>query len=262
MTEVRHTLEALLNPLFIVLLLMIVAMVFSWHILWAKRLLLCAVIVLFLFSTSFFPAYITKKLESVYPSITHYDPSIKLIVVLSGGQADVDNLPADLVLNTATIKRLLTGIRIWKSIPDTILVLSGGGYGHQIPEAIFMQNLAVKCGIPEDDIQTETQSLNTQAQAHILKKTLKGQSFYLVTSAIHMPRSMALFKENGLHPIAAPADFTFYWQDERWQKRYIPNAHNLVYAEIAMHEILGLFYHNMSKYLFKNDQSRTGSNLN
>ena len=73
-----------------------------------------------------------------------------------------------------------------------------------------------------------------------MKHTLGDKPFYLVTSAIHMPRSMALFTQQGTHPIAAPTDVTNYWQDERWQKRYIPNAHNFLYTEIVLHEYLGL----------------------
>ena len=33
------------------------------------------------------------------------------------------------------------------------------------------------------------------------------EKFILVTSAAHMPRSMALFRKRGLQPIPAPADF-------------------------------------------------------
>jgi uncharacterized SAM-binding protein YcdF (DUF218 family) len=240
MTDIRHTIEALVSPFFLALLCVIIALYFSWQIVWARRLLLLGIMLFILFSTAFFPALLTKKLESIYPPIAYVDQSIKTIVVLSGGQADEASQPADIVLNSASIKRLLTAIRLWKAIPESTLLLSGGGYKRQIPEAELLKNLAIQCGVPLLNIKIENQSLNTADQARLLKQTLGKERFYLVTSAAHMPRSMALFQDQGLHPIAAPADLTYYWLDERWQKRYIPNAHNLVYTDIALHEYLGL----------------------
>jgi len=246
--EFRHTLEAFLNPLFLVLLLIVMALFFSWKIVWARRFLLTATVMSIIFSTSWLPAYLTKSLESVYPAISHYDASVKYIVVLSGGQADVNDKPAEMVLYSASVKRLLTGIRLWKQIPEAKLVLSGGGYGHQTAEAIAMRHLAKQCGVPNEHMIIEDQSLNTSAQSKALKSTLGNQPFYLVTSATHMPRSMMLFRDQGMKPIAVPTDYTYYWQDERWQKRYIPNAHNLVYTEIAMHELLGIVWHYLLRF--------------
>jgi uncharacterized SAM-binding protein YcdF (DUF218 family) len=50
---------------------------------------------------------------------------------------------------------------------------------------------------------------------------------------------MGLFRKQGLNPTAAPTDFTYYWYDERWEKIYIPSPNNLVYLNIAWHELLG-----------------------
>ena len=76
-------------------------------------------------------------------------------------------------------------------------------------------------------------------QIKAIKQLVQDQPFYLVTSAIHMPRSICLARAYGLQPIPAPTDFTFYWNDELWPIRYLPNAHNLFYLSIVMHEVLG-----------------------
>ncbi len=249
MNEIPHTLEAIINPFFLAYVSVVFALFMYGHNNWARGLLFFAVVLLTVFSTSFLPAYMTKHLESRYPPLTHYNPSVKTIVVLSGGQADIKNQPPETVLYSASIKRLLTGIRIWKQTPGATLFLSGGGYGHQMPEATYLRSLALQCGVNSGSIHIEDESLNTEAQARLLKKDIGDKPFYLVTSAIHMPRSMVLFQEQGMHPIAASTDFTYYWQDERWQKRYMPNAHNLIYTEIALHEYLGMLERYFKKVL-------------
>lgn len=102
-----------------------------------------------------------------------------------------------------------------------------------------MKEIAVLSAISSQRIVMEEQSVNTADQAVQLKKILTDEPFYLVTSAIHMKRAVALCRKQGLNPVPAPTDYTYYWNDERWQKRFIPNPNNLVYVNIAWHEILG-----------------------
>ena len=75
----------------------------------------------------------------------------------------------------------------------------------------------------------------------MLKKTLGKDSFYLVTSACHMPRSMAMFKKMGTRPIAAPADFQAVWGTQRGID-FFPKADALSDSERAFHEYLGLLW--------------------
>lgn len=102
-----------------------------------------------------------------------------------------------------------------------------------------MTELAKWFAIDSEKVVVETASINTADQAHELAAIVHDQPFYLVTSAIHMPRSMALCQQQGLHPIAAPTDFTFFWSTDTWVKMVIPNSYNLAYTSIALHEILG-----------------------
>lgn len=241
-SELKHTAEALLNPFFIALIAVVLALIFGWHVRKIRWLLGFFLLIMLVFSTGFLPRLLTQTLESIYPPITIVDVSVKQIVVLSGGQADGEDKPAEMRLYSASIKRLLTAIRLSHDLPQPALILSGGGYAQQTPEAKQLQTLALLCAVKPNRIVLETQSKNTAQQAKALKDRLGRTPFYLVTSAIHMPRSMLLLKRQGLNPIAVPTDFNYYWQDERWQKRWIPNAHNLYYTEIVLHEILGFIY--------------------
>lgn len=159
------------------------------------------------------------------------------------------NLPPQSLLYAASVKRVLEGLRLWRQTPGANLLLSGGGYGQETAEAFRMRKLALLYPIDSSRLQIETGSLNTADQAKAIKTWVGDKPFYLVTSAIHMPRAMALCQAQGLHPIAAPTDFTLYWGDERWQKTFIPNAQNMVFLNIALHELMGLAWGRLSGLL-------------
>ncbi|WP_275940998.1 YdcF family protein [Legionella antarctica] len=196
-------------------------------------------ILLMVISTGWLPNYITNKLETQYPIVQQIDPRINWVVVLSGGQNPLEGMPANLRLSSASIKRLVEGVRLFRALPRAKLVLSGGGSTGEQPEALLLAQLAKWFSIPEQDVVLELKSINTADQARELVSIVHNQPFYLVTSAIHMPRSIALCRQQGLHPIAAPTDYTFFWSTSDKVKMIIPNAYNLSYFSIAMHEVLG-----------------------
>jgi uncharacterized SAM-binding protein YcdF (DUF218 family) len=199
-------------------------------------------VLLLVFSTGWIPKLLTTTLEHRYPIVNKPNPHIQWIVVLSGGQSSANDKPANMLLYSASLKRLIEGIRLYHQLPSAKLLLSGGGYGADIKEAQRLASVTVLLGIPANKIVLETNSINTAAQARMLKKYLGTAPFYLVTSATHMPRSMYMCQKEGLNPLAAPTDFTVYWDSEYWRKVYLPNPQNLVYLTIAWHEILGLLW--------------------
>jgi uncharacterized SAM-binding protein YcdF (DUF218 family) len=68
------------------------------------------------------------------------------------------------------------------------------------------------------------------------------EKFFLVTSAAHMPRSMALFKKRGMQPIPAPADFRAPNTQSSGLVRFFPGVWSLGQSQIALHEYLGLVW--------------------
>jgi uncharacterized SAM-binding protein YcdF (DUF218 family) len=83
-------------------------------------------------------------------------------------------------------------------------------------------------------------SLDTADQAELIAKMLGREKFILVTSAAHMPRSMALFKRRGMQPIAAPTDFRASTTPSSDPTRFFPGATSLGQTQTALHEYLGL----------------------
>ncbi|WP_133130022.1 YdcF family protein [Legionella yabuuchiae] len=249
MKFIRPFLEAIINPFFLTVILFLgclIVLTRRGNSRAVKVGFLMVFICLLTFSTAFLPRYLTKQLEGQYTPILEPNPSIQRIVVLGGGQYQYANSPSNNLLTSASTRRLMEGVRLYRLLPGSKLILSGGNFNGEPSEASRMFDLTQWFEIPSKDIVLETASINTADQARELKQLLKGQSFYLVTSAIHMPRSMALFQKQGLTPIAAPTDFTFYWSDERWEKLFFPNPKNFAYLNIAWHEILGRIWANLT----------------
>ena len=242
MVIARHMIEYLVNPFFLCLFFLGLSTFLLWrhtHLVFVRVALLLVFICLVVISTSWLPSYMTNKLEGQYPVVKQVDPTIRWVVVLGGGQNQLEGMPANDLLTSASIKRLIEGVRLLGLLPQAKLVLSGGDYGAKQPEALILAQVAKWFSIPEHRVVLELKSMNTADQAREVVSIVHDKPFYLVTSAVHMPRSMALFQQQGLHPIAAPTDFTFFGSRDSSEKVVIPNAYNLVYFYIAMHEILG-----------------------
>ncbi|MEE9555831.1 MAG: ElyC/SanA/YdcF family protein, partial [Candidatus Adiutricales bacterium] len=81
----------------------------------------------------------------------------------------------------------------------------------------------------------------TKDQARIIKKIVGSERVILVTSASHMPRSMALFEKQGMRPIPAPTNFLAVKRSEKRKlKDFLPTAGAAFKTERAFHEYLGL----------------------
>jgi uncharacterized SAM-binding protein YcdF (DUF218 family) len=134
-------------------------------------------------------------------------PVVRWIVVLGGGHVADSQLPATGQLSTPSLARLIEGIRIYRRLPQTKLILSGGPGFTNTSDGAIMAQAAQALGVPAAAIVAETAARDTEEQAQLIKPIVQQDQFILVTSANHLPRAMALFQKVGLQPIPAPADF-------------------------------------------------------
>jgi len=109
-----------------------------------------------------------------------------------------------------------------------------------VPEAEVMAQIAMLLGVRPQDVRLEPDSRDTWDQAELIAKMLGRERLILVTSAAHMPRSMALFKKCGLQPIPAPTDFLIRESPRPLPGRFFPRAASLEEVNAALHEYLGL----------------------
>jgi uncharacterized SAM-binding protein YcdF (DUF218 family) len=167
-----------------------------------------------------------RPLEWQYPSLAQ-TPHADAIVVLGGGSR-----PASPPRPSAEVSdggdRLIYAVELYKAGAAPHLLLSGGIVGVDgpalAPEAESMAELLTTMGVPPDALWLESKSRNTYENAVETKQILDGkgiQRIILVTSAMHMPRSVAIFKNQGFDVIPAPTDYSVTVAD--WDYYFTPD---------------------------------------
>jgi len=198
-----------------------------------RKIIALSFLALVLTSYGVFSYWPLATLENIHPPVdlTSVRPMrIGWVVVLAGN-------------NEETYVRLAEGIRIHRALPGTKLLVSGGKVMDAAPETSSsrMARIASGLGVNPGDIVQENLSRDTGDEARIVHSMVGEAPIVLVTSAYHMHRSMILFEEQGMHPVAAPVGYRTL-PEERYLSpgSLFPDAGNLVEAEIVLHEVLGI----------------------
>ena len=249
-------LKKIVGPFFYPVSLCLGILILGLFCLWATRrqrlgkgLVTLGTVLLLLLSVPCISMQFLTPLERRYPVLLHPETiswgeksstSPKWIVVLGGGHVSDPRLPANSQINQAALGRVVEGVRLYKNIPGSKLLLSGGRVFDPVPESEVMAQIAGLLGVKPQDISLESDSRDTADEAKIIARMVGREKFILVTSASHMPRSMALFRKRGLQPIAAPTDFLGQESQGFDPNRFFPGARPLGQVETALHEYLGL----------------------
>jgi uncharacterized SAM-binding protein YcdF (DUF218 family) len=104
--------------------------------------------------------------------------------------------------------------------------------------------------IPDSAMILQTKSQNTHEDAVYSAQLLqeKGISkIILVTSAMHMPRSVALFKKQGIDVIPSPTDFTI--TEDGWNRMFSPNLETLLTNLLPNSSAIGLTTTVLKEYI-------------
>jgi uncharacterized SAM-binding protein YcdF (DUF218 family) len=168
-------------------------------------------------------------------------PQPSVIVLLSGGmRRDAADAGDFGVLNAASLQRTLTAAQLAKRTPEAQLVISGGGHnGDGVAQSTIMADLARGFGVPADAIRAETESTTTWENAtriRALQPALPSR-IWLVTSALHMPRSLLAFRAAGFDPCAYPGDYRSAPFDG--PADLLPSAGAIANSDSVLHEWAG-----------------------
>jgi uncharacterized SAM-binding protein YcdF (DUF218 family) len=253
MFMLKKLVASFLYPVPLCLELLILGLFFLWvtqRQRLGKILVTLGTVLLLLLSSSFISSGLLTPLEHRYPALLHPETiawegphpatSPKWIVVLGGGHVSDPRLPPNSQIVGTALSRVVEGVRLYKAIPGSKLLLSGGGGYDPIPEAEVLARIAVLLGAKPQDILLEPDSRDTADEAEIIAKMIGRKKFILVTSAAHMPRAMALFKKCGLRPLPAPTDYLDRQAQGFSLGSFSPRAVSLEQVETAVHEYLGL----------------------
>jgi len=134
--------------------------------------------------------------------------------VLGGGEQNAQSYAWQQVSLGSAGERPLALLKMVAQLPATTPIVFTGGTGKMAEQGMsgaqVMQQLLVDHGIPIERVIFEGQSRNTVENAVLSKLLVSPQvdeNWLLVTSAFHMPRSMAIFCKVGWPMQAYPVDF-------------------------------------------------------
>jgi uncharacterized SAM-binding protein YcdF (DUF218 family) len=125
-----------------------------------------------------------------------------------------------------------------KSVHQCSIIISGGDASKTgTPEAVVYKNELIALGVKNSDITLEKESKNTYENAKFTTKILQQKSFdniLLVTSGMHMRRSLLYFSNFGTHCIPAAADYMSPIISK------IPLGYNFAVSDFILHEYFGI----------------------
>ena len=117
-----------------------------------------------------------------------------------------------------------------------LLVSGGDSQHHGMAEAAVYAPVLRGLGVPAQDLQLESRSMNTWQNAQFSRPLLQAyhpQKLVLVSSAIHLRRSMLYFRHFGLRPMPVHGDMVAAMLSV-W-----PLSSNLALCDDALHEYVG-----------------------
>ena len=195
---------------------------------------------LYLWSTWGASMWLRGQVEALYPYVPPaQQQKAPVAVVLGGGilQPQRADWPPNL---ERAADRYWHAARLYHAGKAPVLLLSGGGEDAVLTEAESMALFLRDLGVPQSALVLEGRSRTTGQNAAETARWLRAQGvdrILLVTSALHMPRSVRLFERQGLQVIAAAADHE--QADYPLWRRWWPEAEALEGSARAMKELLG-----------------------
>jgi len=174
------------------------------------------------------------------------------IIVLGGAvNAPGRRVDPEILETNEAGERLTALLVLARRYPDAKLVFTGGAGGllDQGPaEADIVKARIGALGLDPARIIFENRSRNTYENALFTKQIVEpksGQTWFLITSAWHMPRAMGCFREQGFDVQAFPVDY----RAGNWHAAdptFIAASSGLLLTDVAVREWIGLLVYRLT----------------
>jgi uncharacterized SAM-binding protein YcdF (DUF218 family) len=174
---------------------------------------------------------------------------IRFIVVLCSATSTDSAVPESNQLSSASLYRVVEGIRIQQELPQAFLVFSGGASQNPHANAVVAGKVAESLGVDRERMVIEEGPYDIAEKANFLQPMLRDMPFVLVTSAMHMEQAMQLFQKAGTHPIAAPTDFLVKNNGQLTSSSFVPTCTNLEISQQMIYTWLAQSWNTISQLL-------------
>ncbi|MEC4804588.1 MAG: YdcF family protein [Jaaginema sp. PMC 1080.18] len=249
-------------PLGLACVLLVIALGLGWRkSRWQWLPVLGALLVLLIASNPGVSTRLARSLEWRYLPDGEL-PQAEAIVLLGGATRPADP-PRSMVEVTEAGDRVFYAAKLYKDGKAPLILVTGGRVhwlGGGTPEATDIAGLLEFMGIPSEAIIQEPEALNTYQNAVNTRKILSKRGIkkiLLVTSALHIPRSQAIFQRQNFEVIPAPTDFFLARRDLESRQEssqsilynLFPDLEALNITTKAIKEYMGIWVYSLRGWL-------------
>lgn len=184
-----------------------------------------------------------RPLDDRFPQVRTPPAHVDGIIVLGGSIDDLTSEDRQTPVTGAAGDRLTTFVTLARRYPDARLVFTGGS-GDVVQgvtnEAKWVRRLFEGLGLPPERVTYEDRSRTTHENAtdsFALIHPKPDETWILLTSASHMPRSVGVFRQAGWHVLPYPVG---YMTRDRLTQPSLSLGGRMALLDWAAHEWIGL----------------------
>ncbi|MGH6811938.1 MAG: YdcF family protein [Methylocella sp.] len=196
-------------------------------------------------------ALLLRPLEDRFPQPAADIPAPAGIIVLGGAVYSGQSEARGQFTLSADGARMTTAVELARRYPSARLVFTGGS-GELLAdgqaEAIGARKLWLSLGVPAGRMTFEAKSRNTWENAVLTRDLVKpkpGETWLLVTSAWHMPRSVGIFRRAGFPVIPYPVSYRTFGDDRDFLIP-APVTDKVIMLDCSVHEWIGLLAYRLA----------------
>jgi len=218
-------------------------------------------------STPCVSSFLTRQLEQNYPPAPVNAIGVAdAIVVLGGGNAVPESVSGVWTPKPGSWRYWYAAC-LFHAGKAPVIVVAGGPLDHKVIAALSSNEILdflVKAGVPGEAIVKLPDSASTAQNALFAKPVVRARSFrrvLLVTSALHMPRALAIFRAVGIDAIPASSDnlteptLSHTWLD------LVPNTIAWRRSRRVLHEYMGLLLYPLQIEFARKESGYEGISL-
>ena len=200
--------------------------------------------------------YLLVKLETKYSNLKKLPEIVDGILILGGPSNPSLTEKYDQVSFNSHGERLTESIKIINKYKSAKVIFSGGSElsGFNNTHSYVAKKFFEEMGIKKNRVIYESKSRNTYENIIFSKKIAKPKSdetWILITSAFHMPRSLNIAKKQKWNFIPYSVDYQTSGDQTNFKITIFKILENINFFDLASHEWVGL----ISYYILKRSNS-------
>ena len=152
-------------------------------------------------------------LENRFPVNQALPAKVDGVIVMGGVVNQVLTRERGQLAVGGAAERLISFLEISRKYPTAKLIFTGGSgniFRNEIKEGDVVRSFMIDMGVDHERLIIENEARNTFENAVFSKKLvnpLAHETWLLITSAFHMPRSIGVFRQAGWEVIPYPVDY-------------------------------------------------------